>query len=56
MDKSKDGIREIIMVDGCKVVMKFTHTSKPEVMDRVKDTLFHSEHSQHNAQEICNIL
>ena len=30
--------------------------SKPEVMERVKDTLFHGEHSQHNAQEICNIL
>lgn len=40
----------------CKVIMKFTQTPKPEVMDRVKDTLFHSEYKQQNAQEICNIL
>lgn len=56
MDKSKEGIREIIMIDGCKVIMKFTQTPKPEVMDRVKDTLFHSEYEQQSAQVICNIL
>ncbi len=56
MDKSKDGIREIIMIDGCKVIVKFSQTPKPEVMDRVKDTLFHGEYKQQSAQEICNIL
>ena len=40
MDKSKDKICEVVMIDGCKVIMKYTQTPKPEVMDRVKDTLF----------------
>lgn len=56
MDKSKDRISEVVMIDGCKVIMKFTQTPKPEVMDRVKDTLFHSEYEQQNTQGICNIL
>lgn len=56
MDKSKDKICEVVMIDGCKVIMKFTQTPKPEVMDRVKDTLFHSKYEQQNTQEICNIL
>ena len=56
MDKSKDRICEVVMIDGCKVIMKYTQTPKPEVMDRVKDTLFNGEYRQQNAQEICNIL
>lgn len=38
MDKSKDRICEVVMIDGCKVIMKFTQAPKPEVMDRVKHT------------------
>ncbi|WP_305140945.1 hypothetical protein [Acutalibacter muris] len=56
MDKSKDRICEVVVIDGCKVIMKFTQAPKPEVMDRVKDTLFHSKYEQQNTQEICNIL
>ncbi len=56
MDKSKDRICEVVVIDGCKVIMKFTQTPKPKVMDRVKGTLFHSEYEQQNTQEICNIL
>ena len=56
MDKSKDKICEVVMIDGCKVIMKYTQTPKPEVMDRVKDTLLNGEYRQQNAQEICNIL
>lgn len=54
METTQSKISEIILLDGYKIILRYTDKPQPKVMEGIQDILFNQKISPTKSPKICN--
>ena len=54
MKNAQDKTSEVVMIDGYKIILRYTDKSQPKVIEGIQDILFNQKISLSKSPKICN--